>query len=74
MGVNSQGSGSPASLLVNPGSEQSPYKVRHLACEELVIRYGIDFPFETDMLVSQQKQAIAKYAEWIEANGSRFQE
>lgn len=64
---------SPACLLENLESEKSPRKVRQLAYEELVIRYGIDFPFETDMLVSQQKQAIAKYAEWIKANGSRFQ-
>jgi uncharacterized protein (TIGR02270 family) len=64
---------SPACLLENLESEKSPHKVRQLAYEELVIRYGIDFPFETDMLVTQQKQAIAKYAEWIKANGSRFQ-
>ena len=65
---------SPACLLENLESEKSPRIVRQMAYEELVIRYGIDFPFETDMLVSQQKQAIAKYAEWIKTNGSRFQE
>jgi uncharacterized protein (TIGR02270 family) len=64
---------SPACLLENLESEKSPRLVRQMAYEELVIRYGVDFPFETDMLVSQQKQAIAKYAEWIKANGSRFQ-
>jgi len=60
--------------LENLQSEKSPHKVRQLAYEELVIRYGIDFPFETDMLVSQQKQAIAKYSEWIKTNGGRFRE
>ncbi|MBW2737451.1 MAG: hypothetical protein JRE64_01105 [Deltaproteobacteria bacterium] len=65
---------SPACLLENLQSEKSPRLVRQMAYEELVIRYGIDFPFETDMLVSQQKQAIAKYAEWIKTNGSRFRE
>jgi len=65
---------SPACLLENLESEKSPRIVRQMAYEELVIRYGIDFPFETDMLVSQQKQAIAKYAEWIKANGGHFQE
>jgi len=30
-------------------------------------------PFETDMFVFEQKQAIAKYAEWVKENGSRFQ-
>lgn len=64
---------SPASLLENLESEKSPNKVRKLACEELVIRYGIDFPFEADMFVVEQKKAIAKYAEWIKANEARFQ-
>ena len=65
---------SPACLLENLESEKSLLIVRQMAYEELVIRYGIDFPFETDMLVSQQKQAIAKYADWIKTNGSRFRE
>jgi len=65
---------SPACLLENLESEKSPRIVRQMAYEEFVIRYGIDFPFETDMLVSQQKQTIAKYSEWIKANNSRFRE
>ena len=65
---------SPACLLENLQSEKSPHIVRQMAYEEFVIRYGIDFPFETDMLVSQQKQAIAKYAEWIKTNGHRFRD
>ncbi|QTA85821.1 Uncharacterized protein dnm_018360 [Desulfonema magnum] len=64
---------SPACLLENLKSEKSIRQVRQFAYEELVIRYDIDFPFETDMFVVQRKQAIAKYAEWIEANSSRFQ-
>lgn len=64
---------SPTSLLENLESEKSPNKVRKLAHEELVIRYGIDLPFETDMLAVEQKKAIAKYAEWIKANEARFQ-
>ncbi len=65
---------SPACLLENLESEKSPRIIRQLAYEELVIRYDIDFPFETDMFVAQQKQTIAKYAEWIKANKNRFQE
>ncbi len=65
---------SPACLLENLESEKSPRQIRQLAYEELVIRYGVDFPFETDMFVAQQKQALAKYAEWIKVNGSRFRE
>ena len=48
--------------------------MQQLAYEELLIRYGVDFHFETNMFVAQQKQALAKYAEWIKANASRFRE
>jgi uncharacterized protein (TIGR02270 family) len=65
---------SPACLLENLESERSRHKIRQLAYEELVIRYGVDFPFETDMFVAQQKQVLAKYADWIKANSSRFRE
>lgn len=65
---------SPACLLQNLESEQSPRVVRQLAYEELVIRYNVDFPFETDMFVGQQKAAMANFQEWITVNGKRFQE
>jgi uncharacterized protein (TIGR02270 family) len=65
---------SPACLLDNLESEKSPRKIRQLAYEELVIRYSVDFYFETDMWVVQQKRTIAKYAEWIQTNGKRFRE
>jgi uncharacterized protein (TIGR02270 family) len=65
---------SPVRLLENLESPKSPRQVRQLAYEELVIRYGADFPFETDMLVAQQKHALEAFAAWIQANGSRFRE
>jgi len=65
---------SPACLLENLESEKSVHKVRQLASEELVIRYGVDVPFETDMFVAQQKQALAKIGQWVQANTNRFQE
>ncbi len=63
---------SPASLLENLESETSPPKMRRMAYEELVIRYGIDIPMETDMLVLRQKQAIGQYRAWIGKNSARF--
>jgi uncharacterized protein (TIGR02270 family) len=65
---------SPACLLENLEFEKSPRQIRQLAYEELVIRYSVDFPFATCMFVAQQKQVLAKYAEWIKANSSRFRE
>ncbi|WHZ21852.1 MAG: hypothetical protein OJF47_000964 [Nitrospira sp.] len=65
---------SPARLLENLVSEQSPRQVRQLAYEEFVIRYAVDFPFETDMSVAQQEVALTQYAEWVKVNGDHFQE
>jgi len=64
---------SPSCLLENLESEKSPPLIRQLSYEELVIRYSADFPFETEMFVSRQKEALAKYHEWINLNESRFQ-
>ncbi len=64
---------SPACLLDTIKSEHSRYWLRELAYEELVIRYDIDFPFEADMLVSQQKRIIRQYEEWIEKREGYFQ-
>ncbi len=65
---------SPACLLENLESEKSPNRVRRLACEELVIRYGIEIPFEIDMPVVEQNQVLAQYAAWIKANEAHFRE
>jgi len=65
---------SPACLLEYLESPKSPYAIRQLAYEELVIRYHVDFPFEADMFVSEQNEALSKYRAWINANAQRFQE
>ncbi len=63
---------SPACLLENLKSEKCPRKLRQFAYEELVIRYNADFPFETDMFVDRQKQAITQYEQWLQAHESDF--
>ena len=60
-------------LLENLEFPKSPHMVRKLAYEELVIRYGMELPFEVDMFVVQQRQALANIAQWIKANSKRFQ-
>lgn len=52
----------PAVLVENLRSEQLPRHVRQLIYEELVIRYGIDAPFETTMWARHQARAIAALA------------
>jgi uncharacterized protein (TIGR02270 family) len=63
---------SPAVLLETLNRETSPHLLRQLAYEELVIRYGYDFAFETDMLVGEQESALATCAQWVAANEGRF--
>jgi hypothetical protein len=63
---------SPGALVENMAFEKTPRKIRQLAYEELVIRYGVDIPFETDMPVRQQQDAIAKWKSWVTTNEGRF--
>jgi uncharacterized protein (TIGR02270 family) len=65
---------SPACLLENLMSEQLSHQVRKWAYEELVIRYGLDVRFETDMFVARQQQALQQCAVWIETYSHTFQE
>ncbi len=64
---------SPAGLLENLLSPKNPRQLRQLAYEEMVIRYGIDFPFEAGMPVKKQKQVLGKYMEWMNSQDNRFQ-
>lgn len=65
---------SPACLLENLKSPDSPNLIRRLAHEELVIRYGIDVPFETHMTVFQQLRAIETYMIRLKNNPDGFVE
>lgn len=62
----------PAVLVDNLVFPKTPRTVRQLAYEELVVRYGVDIPFETDMPVRQQQEAILKWKSWATANEGRF--
>ena len=65
---------SPGSLVEILGSDQSPHLVRTLAYEELVVRYGTDVPFEVDMFLVSQQNAIERMKDWVQQNGHRFRE
>jgi uncharacterized protein (TIGR02270 family) len=62
----------PGTLVENMAFEKTQRLVRQSAYEELVIRYGADIPFETDMPVKQQQDVIAKWKAWVAANENRF--
>jgi len=63
----------PTCLLENLTKESTPHRVRELASEELVIRYGCDTPFETDMPVEKQLQALTDIANWVKGASQHFQ-
>ena len=65
---------SPSSLLQSLQHEKTPYWLRQLAFEELVIRYNIDSKFEADMLVREQLVAITEITQWLSVNKSRFED
>jgi hypothetical protein len=62
------------SLLKNLECLRTPKRLRQLAYEELVIRYGMNVPFEADMFVSDQMTALAQIDQWVQANNSRFRD
>lgn len=65
---------SPEVVLSSLRNDRTPRLLRTLAYEELVIRYRLDAPFETDMPVIQQLHALATYSQWMETNPGRFPE
>lgn len=65
---------SPECLLENLEYEYTPHIFRRLAYEELVIRYDVDFHFETDMPVAQQKKVLLEIKQWVQSNKTRFRE
>jgi len=62
----------PMALVDTMAFAKTPRTVRQLTYEELVVRYGADIPFETDMLARQQQEAIGKWKSWATANEGRF--
>jgi hypothetical protein len=65
---------SPSCLVESLASERSPRLIRQLAYEELVVRYDVDYPFETDMLVADQRRTLQRYGQWVQANARRYQD
>ncbi len=58
---------SPACLLENLTDANTPRIIREIAYEEMAIRYGIDFAFETDMPVKKQVKALSLLRAAIES-------
>jgi uncharacterized protein (TIGR02270 family) len=64
---------SPGGLLATLISGKSARRVRALAAEEMVVRYGIDVPFETELPVRVQRRALHEFARRAESMGGGYQ-
>ena len=63
----------PAALLDCLIAETTPYVVRAATSEELVVRFGMDVPFEADLPVSLQRRFLSKIGTWIAQHGDTFE-
>lgn len=54
----------PEALLECLKSATSPYAVRSATYDELVVRYGLDVPFEVDFTVSRQTRLLERLEAW----------
>ena len=62
----------PTALFECLSSETSPYAVRAATYEELVVRYGLDVPFEVDLRVRQQVRFLKKIEDWVALQSGKF--
>ena len=63
----------PATLLADLRAPLSGATLRRFAALELEIRYGCDVPFEVDMPVARQVDALHKISAWVASEGARFE-
>jgi hypothetical protein len=64
----------PHCLLENIRHEKSPLLVRQFAYEELVVRYGINVDFETDMTVMEQSKSLQTKSVILEKRKNQWDE
>jgi len=63
---------SPSNLLENIECPDNPLLIRQLAYDELVIRYGLDVPFDPTVRVAQQRESLAAIQRWLASLGTQF--
>jgi hypothetical protein len=62
----------PAALAACLKDETTPFDIRSATYEELVIRYGLDVPFEAELPVLQQARFLRKIDEWVAGRSDAF--
>jgi hypothetical protein len=64
----------PAALFECLISETSPYGIRADTYEEIVVRYELDVPFETDLPVSPQRTFLRRIESWVAQRSGQFED
>ena len=64
----------PPALLECLRCETSPHAVRLATCEELVVRYSLEVPFEVELRVQQQFRFLPKIEDWTGTESARFED
>jgi uncharacterized protein (TIGR02270 family) len=64
----------PSALVESLRQPESPYAIRSASYEELVIRYGLDVPFEVELPLRQQARFVQEIARWATAKDTETAE
>jgi hypothetical protein len=64
---------SPLALYECLAAETTPYDIRSATYEELVVRFGLEVPFEVDLLVTQQLRYLANIRQWVSRDSRQFE-
>lgn len=64
----------PSALRLCLESERTPFAIRRATGEELVVRYGLDVPFEADLAVSHQTRLLKRIQEWSARVSGAFED
>jgi hypothetical protein len=63
---------SPLTLVADLRHPDTDGRLRELTAHELVIRFDCDIPFEVDMSVCEQLQALDRMTDWADAHADDF--
>ncbi len=64
---------SPKILVKMLRAPQTPRFLRQIVLDELVIRYNMNLPFDTDLAVRKQQQLLDRLEQWTRTYGSHFE-
>ncbi len=64
----------PSALCLCLETQRTPFAIRRAAGEELVVRYGLDVPFEADLAVSHQTRLLKRIGDWNARASEAFED